>query len=418
MNKELIDKVIEQLETTTKSQLNIATELGISQGTVCNIGRKNNVVRPMKELQTKEIKSIDPTDERVLSLERKVISLQDERNSLKAAYKASQRESGIFQALAEEIKIAVTPVTPLPVTSKINYYGKKIKESLVLCLSDEHACDIVLPHQVGGLENYNFPIALRRAETLIDAIIKFTKKILKSYQFDTLYILALGDHVSGEIHNAVDHSEYKNIFRNCIATGQMHALMVRDLASHFDNVKVIGVSGNHGRKSLKKDYHGPRDNWDYLIHETAAAYCRDLINVEFIIPDSYSACVEIENHGFLVSHGDDVKSWNSIPFYGIERKTRRLAALNNATGQRIDNYIFGHFHNIADIASLKGEVIINGAWPATSPFVYNAMSTFNEPAQLLFGVHRDYGISWRLPIKLKTIGEEQGPQRYSIIMAK
>jgi len=414
----LVDKIIKLLTETTDSQRLISLATGVSQGTVHNICIKNKIIRPLETKESIDSVKLNPTDKRILQLEQQVVSLKDERTNIKAAYKAAQRSNGIFQALAEEIKDIVKPISPLPVAKKINYHGKKIQESLVMLLSDEHAADIILPHQVGGLEHYDFNIALKRAETLVDSTLRFTQKILRSYQFDTLFVLSLGDHVSGEIHKAVDHTTYRNVFRNCIATGQMQALMLRDLAPYFKNIKVICVSGNHGRKTPKKDYQNPRDNYDYLVAETAFAYCRDLVNVEFIIPDSFSANVDIEGHGFCISHGDDVRSYMGIPWYGIERKTRRLAALNNAVDKRVDNYVFGHFHNIAIQDVLRGEVLINGAWVATSPYAYNSLSTFNEPAQVIFGVHRTWGITWRLHVKLKSENEEGGSHRYSVIMAK
>jgi hypothetical protein len=418
IDPELENKIKEELESTNKSHVDIGLEYNISSGVISKIKRKYSIQRPVAPRIITKIKSIDPTDEKILKLERKVISLKDERNNLKRAYEAAQRKNGIFQALAEEIKSVVTPIEPLPTAPKIRYSGKRIQESLVMHLSDEHATDVVLPHQVGGLENYNFQVALKRAETYVDSVIKFTQRILKPYEFETLYILANGDHNSGEIHNAVDNSEYRNIFRNCLATAQMQALMIRDLAPYFKFIKVIYTPGNHGRKTNKKDYYGPRDNWDYLIAETAFAYCRDLVNVEFLIPDSFSINLEIEGHGFHVAHGDDIKSWAGIPWYGIERKTRRLSALNCSSDKRVDYFCFGHFHNAAMQAALRGETIINGAWVATSPYVYNSLSTFTEPTQLIHGVHKDFGVSWRLHVKLRTANEAAGPTRYNVILAK
>ncbi|MFA5758461.1 MAG: hypothetical protein WC942_03695 [Clostridia bacterium] len=416
LDPQIEEKIKSDLETTGMSQRDIGIKYSVSQGYVNNICRKYSIKRPRSTATIKA--GVDPTNERILSLEADVLALKDERAGLKKAYNAAQRKNSIFQALAEEIKSVVKPIKPLPPAPFIAKAPGSIKESLVMHLSDEHGADIVLPHQVGGLENYNMGVALRRAETYVDSTIKFTQKILKGYTFGTLYILANGDHVSGEIHNAVDHTEHRNIFRNCISVGQMHALMFRDLAPYFEAVKVVYTPGNHGRRSIKKDYNLPRDNWDYLVAEIAASYCRDLVNVEFLIPDSYSVNIEIEGRGFHVTHGDDIKSWSGIPWYGIERKTRRLTALNCSNDKKIDYFCFGHFHNPATQSALRGETIINGSWVATSPYVYNSLSSFNEPSQIIHGVHKERGISWRLHVKLRTDDEHLGPRRYTVVMAK
>jgi len=107
-----------------------------------------------------------------------------------------------------------------------------------------------------------------------------------------------------------------------------------------------------------------------------------------------------------------------MPWYGIERKVRRWAALNAAVDRKINYYCFGHFHNPAIITNLNGEVVINGSWIATDPYGFNAITAFNEPSQLIHGVHRDYGISWRLHVKLRSEREHLGPDRYSVLLAK
>lgn len=408
----LSDRKRKEIEIDLKTKMThqaIAKKHDVSVGTISNV-RKGLVKSPIEQA--------NPTDARILKLEAQNIALRDENARCRQSYKAAQRKNSIFEAVVDEMHQIVIPIKPprlksIPVKSK-----KIIQESLVVMLSDEHADQIVLPEQVGNLERYNFRIALRRAEKYVDTIIKFTKNTLSNYHFHTLYIFAIGDHTSGEIHNAKDHSEYRNAFRNSLAIGQMHSLMLQELSTHFPKIEIIYLSGNHGRRSVKKDYHSARDNWDYLIAETARMYCRDIKSINFVIPDAYSAGVDIEGWGFGLSHGDDIRSWQGIPWYGIERKTRRLAAISATRGKRIHYYCFGHFHNAATQAALDGETIINGSWVATDPYAYESLSVFSEPSQWLFGVHQKQGISWRLNMSLRTDREHLGPCRYSISLAE
>ena len=407
--QELIDAVKKDLDTDTSIR-KIALKHGVGKDWVCKV--RNGTAKPLITDSPKA----DPTDARVLQLESQVIALRDETQRCKKAYKAAQRENAMFEALVDEMHNVVTPIKPL-LAAKVKQNDGKIKESLVMHLSDEHADSIVLPHQVGGLERYDLRIALRRAEVYVDTVIRFTQKTLSNYAFNDVYILAHGDHVSGEIHGATDHSVYRNSFRNALAVGQMHALMYRDLCAHFPRVHVLYLSGNHGRRSLKKDYHRPQDNWDYLVAEIAKLHCADIKNVDFNIPDSYSACLDIEGHGFAVMHGDDIRSWNGIPWYGIERKTRRWGALNAAVNRKIKYYCFGHFHTPATQAALDGEMIINGSWVACDPYSFNSLTVFSEPSQWIHGVHHKHGVSWRLNVKLRTDREHLGPKRYSPVLA-
>ena len=72
----------------------------------------------------------------------------------------------------------------------------------------------------------------------------------------------------------------------------------------------------------------------------------------------------------------------------------------------------GHHHAQCAMADLDGELLLNGAWIGTDPFAYNALVGFREPVQLLHGMHEKNGVSWRLPIKLRTANET--PKRYII----
>jgi hypothetical protein len=191
--------------------------------------------------------------------------------------------------------------------------------------------------------------------------------------------------------------------------------MYRDLAPYFEQVNIVYVPGNHGRRSMKKDYHGAHDNWDYLIATTAMLYCRDLDNVDFTIPNAFSANIDIGGVGFHVFHGDDVRSQLGIPWYGLEKRRHRLMALENVReGVPIRYYCCGHFHRPGSTTEVNGEMLINGAWPATDAFAFNALAGFTEPSQLLHGVNKKYGITWRLPVKLRCSYEHKGPRRYKL----
>ena len=351
----------------------------------------------------------------VNQLEGKLALMQDENRVLKTQLRDAQKSSVSLRVLAEELKSLATPIPPYNEMWKKRVKGP-IKESLVLHLSDGHHDSTVLPHRVQGLESHDFNVAMARGETLVDSILDFTQNCMTGYEFETLWVLAYGDHTQGEIHGAVKNTHFGNMMRNCLAIGQFHAQMYRDLAQWFPNVKVLYLSGNHGRRKevAKKDYQAAWDSWDYLIAETARSYCRDLWNVEMIVPDSFSAVVNIEGFNFHASHGDDIKGWAGVPWYGIERKTRRLTALNSAHDRKVHYYCMGHFHQHGTQAALKGETIINGAWIGADPYSFNALDAYTEPLQLLHGVHAKRGMTWRLPIKLRRYDVPEVPSRYKV----
>lgn len=420
-----IIKIKQQIAIKTKTLTQIAKEFNESRGLISDIanGRRwkdvpfptgYDLKQKPKTFSNKAI-AHDPTNIRILDLEAEIVHLKQERDFAKKQADASIKHHGLFKAAVEVIENRLKkPLTPPAIQHKPDPKAT-INEDLVLHLSDGHHDCIVTPEETGGLESYNFPISCARAEYLIDKIIKYTKGSLSNYNFKNLWILAYGDHTSGVIHNHEKRSYFKNQLKNSLAIGQLHALMFRDLAAHFQNIFCVYIPGNHGRRSLKKDHHGAHENYDYLVAKTAEICCQDIKNIEFFIPNAFSINLEINGIGFNVSHGDDVPSHTGMPFYGFVRRQSKLMALNNiSSGPRVRYLCMGHHHAFSNLSDLDGELIVNGAWLATDQYSYNTYAGYREPCQLIHGVHPKYGITWRLPIKIKHPQDKYGPKRYKI----
>jgi hypothetical protein len=359
----------------------------------------------------------DPTDSRVRNLESRVKIMKNENSIQKQELDYYRERAALFDGVVEAVKEEIKPFSALPSCIPVDIKNRTHVEDVVMHQSDEHMADIVDPKSVQGLEDYNFKVACCRAENYVNKVLEITQQTLTGYRFPNLWILRYGDHSSGEIHNAVLQSEFKNQFKNSFAISQVHALMVRDLAPYFEHVFVVCLPGNHGRRSKKKDYHSPHDNWDYAISKVSAMLNSEIKNVTYLIPNAFSTVLNIQGFNFAIEHGDDVKSWNSIPYYGLERKTRRLLALNATQGIKIDYFVFGHFHQPTTMNQLGSvETIINGAWKATDPYTFGSLSGYVTPSQWLHGVHPEHGISWRFKIKLKGENELKGPVRYKVEM--
>ncbi len=411
LNKNQVSEIKDHLIRKDLTQKEIGKKFGASRSVISDIacGRVHKDVKAANEAT--------PEESEIFRLQAENTHLRDERNDVRRKLKAAAKTQGLFDAIVEEVEDAVVPMRPLPPARRtLEAPARQLTEHLVLHLSDGHHDQVITREDTGGLEEYNFPVSLCRAEKLVDTTLKFTQQTLAStYSFPTLTVLAYGDHTSGEIHGAMRRSYFKNCFKNCHATGQMHAAMLRDFAPYFEQVNVIYVPGNHGRRSIKKDYHGAHDNWDYLIAKVAQMYCRGIDNINFVIPNSFSAIVDIDGVGFHISHGDDVRSSLGIPWYGLEKRKHRLMALEGVRqGIPVKYYCCGHFHRPGTTSEIDGELILNGAWPATDAYAFNALGGFTEPTQLIHGVNRKYGITWRLPVKLRSEHEKTGPRRYRL----
>jgi hypothetical protein len=425
LNAKKVLVIKELLKEGKLTQPEIAQKHGVSRSLISDIatGRVwshvgDDVPRKKAGGQLKPLPDYDPTDDRILTLEAEVLHLRDERNIVQRQVKAMTKTHGLFKAVAEEMERIVVPLKPLstlPFERKL-VKGDQIEEHLVMHLSDGHHDQIVKPSDCGGLERYDFPISMRRAEHYVDTVLKWTQQTLSpQFYFPSLTILAYGDHTSGEIHGHVHRSYFRNMFKNAFAIGELHSLMYRDLAPYFETVNIVYVPGNHGRRSIKKDYTGAKDNWDYLVAETARQHCCDIPNINFVIPDSWSINLDINSVGFSLFHGDDVRSQLGVPWYGMEKRQNRITALTSMQGgTRVRYFCCGHFHRPATLAQFDGELLINGSWVGSDAYAFNALGAYTEPTQLVHGISAKHGVTWRLPVHLRSENERKGPRRYKI----
>lgn len=403
----------------------IKTEIALGQHTQKQIGEMFGVSRSVIsdiacgrvhcDVQA-DVGDATPEEQQLFKLRAEVEHLREERNTYRRQLKKAAKNHGLYTAIVDEMEARITPLSPLPSARPTFKRTDVISEHLVMHLSDGHHDQVVTHADTGGLEEYDFNISCARAERYIDTTLKWTQQTLgDQFIFPSVTILAYGDHTSGEIHGAVTRSHFKNQFKNCLAIGQLHALMFRDLAPYFDQVNIVYVPGNHGRRGHKKDYHGAHDNWDYMIAKVAELHCADIKNINFNIPNSFVANINIAGVGFQIFHGDDIKSSLGIPWYGLEKRRHRMMALNSVQQSvPIRYFCCGHFHRPGSTTEVNGEMLINGAWPASDAYAFNALGGFTEPSQLIHGVNPEYGITWRLPVKLRCDYEKAGPRRYKV----
>jgi transcriptional regulator with XRE-family HTH domain len=349
--------------------------------------------------------------------------LKDDRAFARKRLREALKAEVLFK---EAAKVATQNIKPLRAKAAPKFKKREgaIDETAVLVLSDGHHDQVVSSDSVGGIEEYNFDISCRRAEVLVDAVIKFCTNTLVGYNFNKLVILSLGDSTSGEIHDAEKRSAFGNQFKNALAIGALHGLMVNDLASHFPEIEVHCVSGNHGRRTHSKEYTGPQNNWDYMVSKIAAAHTSSLGSVSWNIPDSFDAVVDIEGHGFHISHGDDIANTSGNPWQGLRKRHERQIAIHRGTrsnpnksflsGEELDYHVIGHHHTRGIVNGNGVGYICNGAWLATDPYAYQKLGVAGPPEQLLFGVNADRGATWQLPITL--YGKDTAKEcRYDVI---
>jgi hypothetical protein len=109
-----------------------------------------------------------------------------------------------------------------------------------------------------------------------------------------------------------------------------------------------------------------------------------------------------------------VKSWNSIPFYGINRMTSRLGSVLAKHFRPVDYWLFGHFHVHGSIENAGGEYLINPPLIGPQEFGIHSFGDAVPPGQTLFGVHAKYGITHRWRLAAEPVWPPPGRQLNTI----
>lgn len=159
-----------------------------------------------------------------------------------------------------------------------------------------------------------------------------------------------------------------------------------------------------------KDKH---QDWDYMLYQWIAAFCREQKNIEFHIPKTFSTTIEVANRQILLTHGDFINGAGSgtaitkgilnmrnvLQFRrGLEDEIRNLdmtegANLLDEAGMStyFDTVLMGHFHRIDEIDVGTGSIHVCGCMKGGDEYAMQRVQAINKPRQLVLYYHPKYG---------------------------
>lgn len=412
-----VKKIKELLLENKLTQEEIGAQFGVSRGTVSNIARARQYADVEPRLQAVRIPGGQPKHLNIetqnVALVGQIGNLRQERNLLKRQLLAASKRIAVVDGIVEALAPVIKPLAPAA-PFKTDGTKKTIEESMVLLMSDNHCDQVVKPEEVDGLEEYNFPIAVRRHEVLVEEIIKWKERALINFHFKRLHVFGLGDYTSGSIHNHEKKSYFGCQFTNDLAIAQLFAQMFRELSAHFEEVVVDTITGNHGRLTDKYEFdqQAVQNNHDTLIMKIVEVYCKDIPNIKFRFPMGLSTIVTVEGFNFFLHHGHGKKSGSEV-WNQAKRRAGTIVPLHRGSIQYMCS---GHYHSQGEAPASGGcRMIANGSFLDCDSYSYQALDEASAATQLLFGVHKNNGVTWRLPILVRKPDEGTGPKRYDVM---
>lgn len=282
-------------------------------------------------------------------------------------------------AAIEKLDIKPVPV-PKPETVKDNLEFKAIR-------SDAHVGEKTDETHVQMLARYNVDLYKKRLARWLEKIILFREQDKNSLGLNKLTAFFLGDQVGGEaIYQGQQFYLDLALVDQLFTSVEEESNVFLTLASVFPEIEIFCVPGNHGRPGQKGANHY-RTNFDYIFYRSLKSALRHQPNVKVYVSESPMMLIQEGEYKVIMNHGDNVKSWAGIPFYGLERQFQRLHSL---FGTVVDIELVAHHHQPLNICD---RIIMNGSFPGGSDMSINVMSLSNIPSQKIFYFHHYYGIN-------------------------
>jgi hypothetical protein len=329
--------------------------------------------------------------------------IRDLRNELKEA----QSEAATAEALRELIGTAKLDVASLEMPKWVSAPKAAGAPGVPkVMLSDLHWGENVRPEQIGGVNEFNLPIARRRLRTVFNTTIDLCRILSPEMQYPGIVIPLGGDMVSGNIHDELAATNDINTMPTLLDLYKQLVPGIQLMADTFGNVFLPCVSGNHDRDTKKiwnKDRNHTSFGW--LLYQFLALRFEGDKRVKFYIPDGSDALYRVYNTRYNLTHGDQFRGGDGIigPLGPITRGEQKKNARNSQVGQDYDVLEFGHFHTRLISARLRGNSSVKGY----DEYAFANNFKFEPPSQNFTMTHPDHGITFDAPIYCDAVARKR-----------
>lgn len=282
------------------------------------------------------------------------------------------------------------------------------EEDAILIISDSQLGMLIRAQEMGGMNFYSkeqFLIEFDMFEKGLWALMKLESKIKK---FGKLWIIYLGDMVEGhDIFSGQPYNLDLNAAEACVfGANRFSQFEIKCTSLPFKKIETIEITGNHGTPGGRKAGAVPITlNFDWLFYNlkhymtenyTLKQEDRTQVPITHFVSRTWFQLFAVQQWLCLAIHGDEIRSYMSTPYYGIDRAFSAYLQLMD----KVFHYMFlAHHHAGATLPAGRGEKIINGAWCGPGNLTKKIRQAA-MPMQWLLWIHPRKGITSRYPVYL------------------
>jgi len=314
-----------------------------------------------------------------------------------------QRHNDTAESIRKEIYslAAMTPSPPRWLTQKSK---KHVNDNVpVVVWSDWHMGEVVNRIQVGGVNEFNTPIALKRVRTLVEKTIELCKHHMVRPQYPGIVVCLGGDMITGAIHEELGATNDRTVQQSLLDVQEALIWALERMADEFGRVFVPCVVGNHPR-----DTHRPRmknavyQNYEWNLYCQLERHFKGDKRIQFMIPGETDAFFAVQGHRFLLTHGDRLGVGGGDGQIGalgpITRGTFKVGRSEKQIGRDFDTMLCCHYHTFIP-RSEACPVIVNGTLKGYDEYARLGLRVpYSRPSQALFFVNPKYGVvcQWQI----------------------
>jgi len=319
-----------------------------------------------------------------------IMKLQKDNRALSKKVDELKLNMGENEAYYDEIKSKLDRVDPLPMQLITMPKQKKVGSPLsaVMVLGDWHIGEYVDYDEVNEFNHYSWDVAQKRMAYLVRKTLNWVDVQRTTATIDELVIVCIGDFISGDIHFELTTTNEFPVPVQVVKAAYLLSHAVAEMAPHFKKVRIEFITAdNHGRKTVKPQFkQGGFNSESYPLAFMAKERLREHTNVEFNIHAKIKALIEIQGFKYLCHHGNTIRGWAGIPWYGADRQVAgESKARRVMPGKQFHKMIIGHFHQ-----PLKTmDYIVNGSLSGTTELDHGC-GRHAHPCQVVFLVHPVY----------------------------
>lgn len=294
-----------------------------------------------------------------LEIKKEKVKLQDMRTLVNKQVRELSRKENLGEVLEKKL----TELEMQPKIINDEYKNRVTSNRDMVCLISDIHYGI---KTTNALSPYDSDICKLKMNYLIDKTIKFSLE----NDVDKLYVMILGDEISGLIHNTTRLEQREDVISQVIEVSELLYESIVKLANNLPYVIVGLAQGNHSRVMADKKDSLEHENFTRLIKEFLRLRLANISNVLLLENVFDEAIIEL-----------NIRGYNVIGLHGQNDSLNNLDRLIEMFDKKIDYVCLGHYHQSKEFETNKTEIIVNGCFSGDD--YSKRLRLYNKPIQKL-----------------------------------